>query len=332
MGREPNTKSAGPNTKKSQPLYASVPRVTIPSHDTSMNRRTFLGLLPALGLRTPRRQVAVTMDDVNWSAVPERFAETVLPRILEALGDTKAVLFVVGKNVEGPEGRAILDAWSGAGHFIGNHTYDHGPLYRVGPAAFIESIAKAEPLLRDFSTFRKWFRFPQLKEGKTREARDAVRDYLERSGYRNGHVTIDASDWYYDQRLRQKLGETPSFDVSRFREPYVSHILERARYYDRLAVDAVGRSVRHTLVVHYNLLNALFLSDVLDALRRDGFDLIDADRAFDDPVYRETVDTLPAGESLVWSIAHASGRFEDRLRYPGEDGEYEKDRLDALGL
>lgn len=272
------------------------------------------------------------MDDVNWSVVPAPFTDTVLPRILDAVEGARAVLFVIGKNVEGPEGRAILDDWSRAGHFIGNHTYDHGPLYRVGPEAFIESIAKAEPLLRDYPTFRRWFRFPQLKEGKTREARDAVRDYLSRTGYRNGHVTIDASDWYFDQRLRAKLSENAAFDVTRFREPYVAHILERARYYDQLSIDAVGRSVRHTLLAHYNLLNALFLPDVLAALRDEGFDLVSADAAFEDPVYRETIDTLPAGESLIWSIAHASGAFEDRLRYPGEDGEYEKERLDALGL
>jgi hypothetical protein len=44
------------------------------------------------------------------------------------------------------------------------------------------------------------------------------------------------------------------------------------------------------------------------------------------------VDAIPAGESLIWSIAHASGKYEDRLRYPGEDGEYEKPLLDRLGL
>jgi hypothetical protein len=31
-------------------------------------------------------------------------------------------------------------------------------------------------------------------------------------------------------------------------------------------------------------------------------------------------------------LAKKTGRFENELRYPGEDGEYEKDKMDKLGL
>ncbi len=297
-----------------------------------MNRRSFLASMPALALLGPRRRIAVTMDDVNWAAVPAAFSETVLPRILDAIGSTRAALFVVGRHVENEEGRGILSAWSRAGHFIGNHTYDHSPLYRAGPKAFVQGIERNEALLEGYPTFRKWFRFPQLKEGGSRGVRDAVREYLNRSGYRNAHVTIDASDWYYDQRLRQKLAEDPAFPAERFREPYVAHIRDRVGFYDRLSVDVLGRSVPHTLLTHYNLLNALFLKDVLKALEEDGWERIDVGEAYGDPVYRDPVDAVPAGESLIWSIAHAAGRYEDRLRYPGEDGEYERPLLDRLGL
>jgi peptidoglycan-N-acetylglucosamine deacetylase len=298
----------------------------------SMTRRSFLALVPALALAPAGRRVVITMDDANWAAVPEPYTASVLPRILAALGKTKAVLFVVGRNVDNETGKRILSSWSDSGHFIGNHTYEHAPLYRVGPEAFVRDIARNEPVVQGYPTFRRWFRFPQLKEGDTREARDAVRKYLDESGYRNGHVTIDASDWYYDQRLRGRLEKEPGFDVARFREPYLAHILDRARFYDRLSVDVLGRSVGHTLLVHYNLLNALFLPDLIARLEAEGWEIVDADVAYADPVHRETVDVLPAGESLIWSLAHASGRFEDRLRYPGEDGEYEKASLDELGL
>jgi hypothetical protein len=132
--------------------------------------------------------------------------------------------------------------------------------------------------------------------------------------------------------LRQKLEGNPSYPVENFREPYIRHILDRARYYDGLGVDVLGRSVRHTILVHYNLINALFLKDVLDALRSEGFDTIDAEEAYRDPAHQTRVDTLPAGESLLWSLAHATGKYESRLRYPGEDGDYEKPVLDDLGL
>ncbi len=300
----------------------------------SMSRRSFLALalVPALAPARPSRRLAITMDDVNWAAVPPAFSPSVLPRILDALGKKKAALFVVGRFVDNDEGRRILETWSEAGHLIGNHTYEHAPLYRVGPDAFIRDIGRNEPLIQNYRTFRRWFRFPQLKEGDTRDVRDAVRRYLDRSGYRNGDVTIDASDWYYDQRLRQKLEKNPGFSVDRYREPYLAHILDRARFYDGLSVEVLGRSVGHTLLLHYNLLNSLFLADLIEMLGREGWEIVDADEAYADPVHRQTVDVLPAGESLIWSLAHATGRYESKLRYPGEDGEYEKATLDDLGL
>ncbi|HEY7699470.1 MAG TPA: hypothetical protein VIE88_13695, partial [Vicinamibacteria bacterium] len=70
-----------------------------------LNRRSFLALVPSLALVRSRRQVAVTMDDVNWAAIPEPFAESALARILEAVGSRKAALLVIGRNVENATGR-----------------------------------------------------------------------------------------------------------------------------------------------------------------------------------------------------------------------------------
>src|SRR5262249_41754230 len=153
-----------------------------------------------------------------------------------------------------------------------------------------------------YPAFRKWFRFPLLKEGQTREVRDGLRGFLKDHGYRNGAVTIDASDWYYDQRLRARLDADPRFDVARYRQPYLDHIWDRAQYYDRLSRDAVGRSVAHTLLVHYNLLNSLFLGDLLAMFRSKGWQVIDAAEAFGDRVFERQPDTAPAGESLIWAL------------------------------
>jgi hypothetical protein len=61
-----------------------------------------------------------------------------------------------------------------------------------------------------------------------------------------------------------------------------------------------------------------------------GWRFVSPEQAFADPLYRQPVDTVPAGESVVWALArkaHLPG-----LRYPSEDGAYEKQRLDKLGL
>jgi hypothetical protein len=86
------------------------------------------------------------------------------------------------------------------------------------------------------------------------------------------------------------------------------------------------------LLLHFNLLNALFLADLLEMFRRKGWSTINAEQAYRDPVFGREADTVPAGESLLWALAKETGRFERELRYPGEDDVYEKPILDRLGL
>ena len=188
---------------------------------------------------------------------------------------------------------------------------------------------RAEAVLKDLPGFTKFFRFPMLKEGNTLERRDKMRAFLKQRGYRMGYVTIDASDWYIDQRLRARLAANPKADLNGYRDFYLNHLWERAIYYDALSRRALGRSVKHTLLIHHNVLNELFLPDVLDMFKKKGWRLIDAANAFRDPIFSAAPNILPAGESIVWAMAKESGKFEDVLRYPGEDGDYEKAKMDS---
>lgn len=273
------------------------------------------------------------MDDVRWQMIPENRRSEAEERLLKHLGKTRAFLFAIGECVDNEHGSSVLRQWSAGGHWIGNHTYSHHALLgKVDPEEFEQDILRNDQVLRKVPGFRKWFRFPALKEGPTRDLRDRLRAFLGQHGYRNGAVTIDASDWYYNQRLLSRIERDRRFDVNLYREPYLNHIWDRARFYDQVSRDVLGRSVSHTLLIHYNLLNSLFLGDLLKMFRSKGWGIIGADEAFSDPVFERQPDTVPAGESLMWALAKESGRFEDRLRYPGEDDVYEKPLLDRLRL
>ena len=159
-----------------------------------------------------------------------------------------------------------------------------------------------------------------------------MRGFLADSGYRNAHVTIDASDWYVDGRLRARLAKDRDADLAPYRRFYLDHIWDRATYYDALSRQVVGRSIHHTLLLHHNVLNGMFLGDLLRMFKGNGWQLVDAQAAYADPVFASAPRVLPAGQSLVWSLAKATGNFDDVLRYPGEDGAYEAPKMDALGL
>jgi peptidoglycan-N-acetylglucosamine deacetylase len=314
----------------------------------SMSRREFAKALGAgalfLGLPGSVRssvkespQVAITMDDFNWGDTARMTAEERNRALLSALNThsrLKIALFVAGKFIDNEKGRSLLRDWDRAGHIIANHSYSH--LYyhsaRVSFEQYAGDILRAESLLKDYAHFTKLYRFPFLKEGDTVEKRDRIRAFLKEHGYKNGHVTIDASDWYIDERMRKRLASEPAADLAPYRDYYLDHTLERATFYDDLSRKVLGRSVRHTLLVHYNLLNALFLGDLLRMFESKGWQVIDAGRAFKDPVFEAVPKTLPAGESLLWALAKETGKFDALLRYPGEDGDYEKEKMDKLGL
>ena len=81
-----------------------------------------------------------------------------------------------------------------------------------------------------------------------------------------------------------------------------------ARYFRDGARDVFGRHIAHTLLTHFNLVSALYLGDLLDALRDDGWSITSAGAVYQDDVFRRQPDVLPAGDSLVWACAQETRR------------------------
>jgi peptidoglycan/xylan/chitin deacetylase (PgdA/CDA1 family) len=314
-----------------------------------MNRREFtrvLGLsalalgagnLPAIAGKTRAQpQISITMDDFWWENSVRLTGAQRNAAILSTLDahKLKAALFVVGRTLEKDEGKELLSAWDKAGHLIGNHTYTHrnfaAPEMTVD--AFADDIMRAESVLKTFSRFQKYLRFPALKEGETVAKRDGIRRFLAQQGYRMGYVTIDSSDWIVENRLSQRLQSDPKADAKPYRDYYLEHMWDRAQYYDALARRVTGRAVAHTLLTHFNLLNALFLNDVIEMFKSKGWQWIDAEKAFTDPIFTKLPNIIPAGESIVWALAKENGAIAKSLKYPAEDGEIEMAKMKKLGL
>lgn len=319
-----------------------------------MNRREFLHRtaitaalvrfpIPSKPAHTP--EIAFTFDDPTTEGGAHLSWHEVNTRILSTLArnNIKSILFVCGKRVDSDSGRQLVADWDRAGHLIGNHSYSHlyfnasmdagsGSFKKVTLAEFQADALKNEPLIRAYPHFTRLFRYPYFKEGDTVEKRDGMRSFLHEHGYRIGRATIDASDWAIDARLENRVKANPAADLAGYRDFFLEHIWDRAQFYDSLAQRVLARPVRHTLLLHHSGLNALFLDDLIAMFRTKGWKLIDAEFAYKDPVYDRQPKILPAGESLIWALAKESGRFEQELRYPGEDDVYENPRMDALKL
>jgi len=227
-----------------------------------------------------------------------------------------------------------LSSWNDAGHLIANHTYSH-PNFNsktVSLKNFEFELLRNDTIISKYSNYTRYFRFPYLKEGNTEEKVNRFRQILKQNEYKNGNVTIDASDWYIDSRLVKRLKENPEADISGYRDYYKNHLFSRATFYDSLAFQLANRRINHVILLHHNLAAALFLDDLIKHFEANGWEVMNADDAYLDPIYNDLPDTVPAGESLIWALAKKSGKFEKVLRYPAEDGAYEKPFMDKLGL
>ena len=278
------------------------------------------------------QSIALTFDDGpdmadNTGLTAAERNEAILAQMADA--HVKSILFVTRIDTN-TKRNDLIRAWGAAGHGIGNHTATHPNFDEVSLATYEHDFELCDHALRDMPGFTPRFRFPYLTEGDTIEKRDGFRAFLDSNRYKSGAVSVDASDWYYSQRLSARLQKDPTTDRLPYRDAYLRHLYDRAQYYDGLSRTVLGRSVSHVLLLHHNLINALFLKDVIRMFRDNGWTVIDSEIAFRDPVYAMRPNILPAGQSILWALAKQN-RIPG-LRYPGEDDVYEKPVLDRLHL
>lgn len=300
--------------------------------------RIFCGhLLPALAFwlwtaAATAQTLSLTFDDGLDPAAQPRAQEwnAQLLAGLEQQGVPAMVFPSLART--GQAGLDLIRDWAAAGHAVGNHTSRHRSLSsaQVTLEDFITDVEEADARLRALPGFVPMLRFPYLKEGNTVEKRDGIRRWMEEHGYRSAAVSIDASDWYYNQQYLAFMDQGLPGKAVQVQSAYVGHLLERATYYDGLARQALGRSPKHVMLLHVSALNAASVGEIIRAFRERGWEFVPPASAFSDPLYALQPDILPAGESIVWALAKQQGIFG--LRYPGEDSRYEEPRLRALGL
>ena len=200
-----------------------------------------------------------------------------------------------------------LKKYSKAGHVLANHTFDHPSLDKISAENFLESIHSAHKLIKDLPTFRPWFRYPYLREGKGNPNKhDRIKSELSKLGYRLGYITIETFDWHIQFRLNEALKARKKVHFDRLGKFYRRLVVESALFYESLAKRNIGRSPVHVLLLHENDINALFFEDVVKDLEEAGFETAKASEAFSDPIADKKWDNNPRSMTRLRAIAEKS--------------------------
>jgi peptidoglycan/xylan/chitin deacetylase (PgdA/CDA1 family) len=247
---------------------------------------------------SPRRAISITIDDLPAGAANFMTSKEILDmtaKLLGTLRDQKipVVGFVNEKKLykfgEVDDRIKALTMWLDDGFELGNHTFSHASLNRVGLKDWEEEVVSGETvtklLLTQHNMQLRYLRHPYLDVGRDLETRRQAEAFLADRGYRIAPITMDAWDWMYagvyedarrrgDNALEQQLVSS-----------YLSYTSEVFEYYEKLSRDLIGYEPKQIILLHANWLEADHIGELLDLLRKRGYQFVTLQEALGDPAY-----------------------------------------------
>lgn len=295
--------------------------------------RWLAALVACLVIAVPaaaQKRIALSFDDTPRHAggfmTPDARAKMLVQSLRKAKVKQVAFFVTVGNLDQAGTGNgaANIAAYVAAGHVIANHSFAHQRLSGMTAEAYLADIDRAQAWLKDRPGYRPWFRFPFLDEGgKDKVKRDAVRAGLAARGLSNGYVTAESVDWYIDDQATAAKKAGKRVDLKALRNLYVESHVEAAEFYDGLMVRTVGRQPVQMLLLHENDLAAMFVDDLVAALRAKGWEIVTADAAYADPLGELVPDAPVAQGTLTEALAWQKGLPAPRW--------YARNDLDLMG-
>lgn len=246
---------------------------------------------------TVHRAVAITMDDLPAAAntMPADEVVDMTSRIMAAFKreNIPVVGFVNEKKIyrwgEVDQRIKALQMWLDNGFELGNHTFSHASLNRVGLKQWEDEVIEGEPVITMLLTQHKmklrYFRHPYLDAGLDLDTRRASEAFLSQRGYRVAPVTLDAWDWMFAFVYEDALRKGDTALEQRLTEAYLQHSDAMFAYDEQLSKQIIGYEPKQILLIHANELEADHFSDLAALFRRRGYKFITLEEALTDDVY-----------------------------------------------
>jgi len=260
----------------------------------------------------PTREVAITIDDLPAGSASSMSAATLLDmttKLLTTLRDQKipVVGFVNERKLykfgEVDDRIKALRMWLDYGFELGNHTYSHSSLNKVGLQAWEDDIVQGETvtklLLAEHNMKLRYFRHPYLDTGRDLQTRRQAEAFLANRGYSIAPITLDAWDWMYAGVYEdaKKRGDAALQDE--LTKSYLSYSDQVFAYTEQLAKQTIGYEPKQILLLHANQLEADHIGELLGLILKRGYHFITLGDALGDQAYG-LPDTYVGEEGTGW--------------------------------
>lgn len=260
---------------------------------------TLVFLLMAMFCYSQNR-ICITIDDLPVVDYGMKNYMEVTQGILKALKkyDAPAIGYV-NENKLYDNGRldsskvALLEMWLQRGLELGNHTYSHMNYHSVNLKEFGEDILKGEQMIKPLSAKYgkevKYFRHPYLRSGSSQATSDSLKVFLQTNGYIEAPVTIDNEEYLFAKAYAVATFRGDKLLIEKVGEAYLEYMKRQIEYYERASSDLLGRNMDHILLIHANLINAIYLDDLLEFLQEKGYEFVSQADVLKDPAYKQEV-------------------------------------------
>lgn len=280
-----------------------------------------------LAQTTLQRAIAITIDDLPAGAANSMTGGEIVEMTTKLLGTLReqkvpAVGFVNEQKLyklgEVDDRIKALNLWLDDGFDLGNHTFAHTSLNRVTLQAWEEEVLRGETvtrlLLAQHKMKLRYLRHPYLDAGRDLQTRREAEAFLSSRGYQVAPVTMDAWDWMYAGVYEDARKRTDVALQQQLVSSYLSYTTTVFDYYEKLSKNLFGYEPKQVLLLHANWLEADHIGELIDLLRKRGYQFVTLEDALGDSVY-STPDEY-VGEGTGWLDHWAITRGQPPLNEP----------------
>ncbi len=277
-------------------------------------------------------EIAISFDDAPRRLTGHFTYKQRAEALVKGLKKAKvkeAILYCNSKHIN-EETQGILKYYSEQGLLIGNHTHSHPSFNEKTFEQYKEDFLSADRILSKYPTFTPYFRFPYLREGNERDKRDKMRKLLKEKNYINAYITVDFFDWYLEDLFRKSLEKKEKVNLEKLKKLYISLAKESLAHYDGLAIKYLGRSPKHILLLHETDIAALFIADLVLAMKSWGWNIITSQEAYSDELAKYLIDKpLKHNPGRVGEVALNKGHPASDVWSSNNSMEYVKKRYNT---
>ena len=241
-------------------------------------------------------KVAITIDDVPNSVKyrNDNYKLHLLTK-LDSLTIPATIFVTVGlldKTDSPSKNVSTLNEWIKRDYItVGYHTFSHFKYSSISLDSFKRDFEKGEKILislaKQYKKTVNYFRFPfnDLGSDSTKHTDAAL--YLRGKNYIIAPFTIESEDWMFNYIYEYYLNRKDFEKAKEIAKEYISKSLAYFEFFDSLALKKYGRRINQIYLCHDNTINADYLPELINELKKRNYRFVSFEEALQDEAYNQ---------------------------------------------